>query len=107
MPSKPATRKLDFMNDDEGDLAYSMNPADDMEDEVSRDYTMTLSAGNVKGGNDMDDDDAEIARMMGAKIREDTLSAAKPNSSTKANAKKSKKEAKGSTGAGSWQSMGE
>lgn len=55
-------------------------------------------------GYGTDEEEAEIANMMGSKLKQDGMSAVKAHA---AKGKGKEKETKGLTGGGSWQSMGE
>jgi hypothetical protein len=85
---------------------------DSDDDEASaKDFSSMLAGGSSmarQAGKDdgygTDEEEAEIANMMGSKLKQDGMSAVKAHA---AKGKGKEKETKGLTGGGSWQSMGE
>jgi hypothetical protein len=113
-PGGQGKRKLDFMHEDDDDGEYEVVKADqtgnDSEEEFSKDFSSALAGGSSSRAKDSqeqgyntDEEEAEIANMMGSKLKQDGMTAVKAHA---AKGKGKDKETKGLTGGGSWQSMG-
>ena len=119
--AKPAAaggkRKLDFMQEEDDDdyeivRGSGRGGMESDEDEAgARDISSMLVGGSGPGkqtsrddGYGTEEEEAEIASMMGSKLKADGMTAVKAHA---AKGKGKEKETKGLTGGGSWQSMGE
>jgi len=105
-------RKLDFMQEEEDDdyeVVKAHRGGDDSDEEVAKDISSALVGGPSSrqlqdDGYGTEEEEAEIASMMGSKLKADGMTAVKAHA---AKGKGKEKETKGLTGGGSWQSMGE
>ena len=105
-------RKLDFMQEEEDDdyeVVKAHRGGDDSDDEMAKDISSALVGGSSSrqmqdDGYGTEEEEAEIASMMGSKLKADGMTAVKAHA---AKGKGKEKETKGLTGGGSWQSMGE